>query len=99
MGKADIMFYIFVRTSVKSALHIKAISNKTYSELKISLFYHKLCMDTDNCEVSGFRYGVFEVSALLGVYAALVGSLLTFRGSISVPFPRFKKSKNNADGQ
>jgi len=36
-GKTDIMFHIIVSKSVKSVLHTKPISNKTYSKLKMSL--------------------------------------------------------------
>jgi hypothetical protein len=37
-----------------------------------------------SCEISGFRQGVVEAFALLGCYATKVGSLRTFRDSLSV---------------
>jgi hypothetical protein len=38
------------------------------------------------CEISSFGHGAVEALALLGCYAAYVGSLPTFRNSLSVPW-------------
>jgi hypothetical protein len=45
--------------------------------------------------ISGFRRHLDDICALMGYYAALSGSCVpTFRGNLSVPSSRFKKSKN-----
>jgi hypothetical protein len=39
-----------------------------------------------SCEISGFCHAAVEAFALLGCYMKYVGSLPTFRDSLSVPF-------------
>jgi hypothetical protein len=48
----------------------------------------------ENCVISGFHCDVDAICCLLGYYEALSGSYVpTFRGNVSVPSSRVKKSK------
>jgi hypothetical protein len=51
------------------------------------------------CEMSVFRRGVVEAFALLGCYAAYVGSYLPeFRNSVSMPTSRVKQCQKISSG-
>ena len=48
------------------------------------------------CKISSFHCGVVEAFAILGWYAAFIGSCLaTFRDSLFVPSSKTSQSKNN----
>jgi len=46
--------------------------------------------------ISGFSCNVNEITALLGFYAAYIGSLLLMLDNLLVPSSRVKQSKKNA---
>jgi len=45
------------------------------------------------CEISGLRRGLVEIFARVSVHAACLGSLPTFRYSVSVPSSKVKESE------
>jgi hypothetical protein len=68
----------------------------TWNFWKLTEFF-KLFKQDAECMIAGFRRDADEICALLGYYAALIGSPVpTFRDNISVPSLRVKKSKTKA---